>query len=68
VKSGVDNVTSKVDRLLQVCGYVVQGVKELMDEMKVKDTVIQVRNQNYQRLQDELDKLVVSHHMLMTGH
>ncbi len=37
-----------------------QGVKELMDEMKVKDTVIQVRNQNYQRLQDELDKLVVS--------
>lgn len=38
----------------------VQGVKELMDEMKVKDTVIQVRNQNYQRLQDELDKLVVS--------
>lgn len=40
--------------------YVVQGVKENMDEMKVKDTVIQVCNQNYQRLQDELDKLVVS--------
>lgn len=38
----------------------VQGVKENMDEMKVKDTVIQVCNQNYQRLQDELDKLVVS--------
>lgn len=37
-----------------------QSVKDLMDIMKDKDALINVRNRNHQRLLEELSSLVVS--------
>ena len=37
-----------------------QNVKDQMEVMKDKDTLIKVRNQNHQKLLQELDNLVVS--------
>ena len=37
-----------------------QSVKDLMEIMKDKDTLIQVRNGNHAKLLDELNKMIVS--------
>ena len=38
--------------------FCVQTVKELMEVMKDKDTLLQVRNNNHQRLLEELDGVI----------
>ena len=48
-----------ISRVLCDIDLVLQGVKDLMEFMKDKDTLIQVKTRNNQKLLQELDSLVV---------